>query len=101
MYFSQEVQELVDKVIQKVDEDLLRRRKDREKVINSPDKKLLVVDRVMSRKLATVRGMQGYLDSKKKIREEFDKREVEDPFSHCAKTVGDLHKSELKPLFRT
>ena len=92
---------MVDRVVQEVDEGLQRRRRDREKVINEPEKKLLVVDRVMTRKLATVRGMQSYLDSKKKIRAELNKREVEDPFSHCAKTVGDLHKSELKPLFQT
>jgi len=40
----------------------------------------VVVDRVLSSTLADVKGMAAYIDQKKKIKEEFDQRPVQDPF---------------------
>jgi hypothetical protein len=39
-----------------------------------------VVDRVLSSQLADIKGMTAYLDQKKKIKDEFDQRPVQDPF---------------------
>jgi hypothetical protein len=40
----------------------------------------VVVDRVLSSQLADVKGMTAYMDQKKKIKDEFAQRPVQDPF---------------------
>jgi len=100
-FVNTELWDRVEETLASVETGLARRlaMKDDMKVEEETSELSVVGDRVVSKNLAKIPGMDAYMNKRKQIRQAYANEKVEDPFSHVPRSRLALHENADRDLF--